>query len=168
MSDLSRRELLTCAGLFDWQTILVGSVTELFSWPLSIDSWPLRAMARIRRRRQSLAAIIDGPGKRGRDGAEFGFQAGVVRSGIAGVQQFPCACPLGPGLPEAGRHDGLDRSRGEEVLAGGDLDPDVDGGELAFSVPEIGLLGAGGRRAVMVAQVSSSMCQACSACRRAW
>jgi hypothetical protein len=51
------------------------------------------------------------------------------------------------------------------VLAGCELDPDVDGGELAFPVSEVGLLGAGGRRAVMLVQVSSSMCQVCSACR---
>ena len=40
--------------------------------------------------------------------------------------------------------DGFDRVRGEVVLAGGELDPDVDGGDLALAVPEVRPLRAGG------------------------
>jgi hypothetical protein len=37
---------------------------------------------------------------------------------------------------------GFDGSGGEAVLAGGDLDPDVDGGDLTLAVAELGFLGA--------------------------
>ena len=36
-----------------------------------------------------------------------------------------------------GLADGFDRARGEVVLAGGELNPHVDGSNLALAVPEV-------------------------------
>ncbi len=51
-----------------------------------------------------------------------------------------------PGLLDFWGLGGLDGSGGEVVLAGGDLDPDVDGGDLAFPVAELGPLRTGDGR----------------------
>jgi hypothetical protein len=80
---------------------------------------------------------------------------------VAGVRQFPCTCPLGPGFPQAGRRDGLDGPRGEEVLAEVNWAQTQMEASWRFRSPRSGCWwpGAGGSRAVMLAQVSSSMCQ---------
>ena len=51
-----------------------------------------------------------------------------------------------PGLLDLWGLGGLDGSGGEVVLAGGDLDPDVDGGDLAFPVAELWPLRTGDGR----------------------
>ena len=47
-----------------------------------------------------------------------------------------------PGFLDLGWLGGLDWAGREVVLAGGDLNPDVDGGDLALAVSEFGALGA--------------------------
>src|SRR6266568_3834678 len=44
-----------------------------------------------------------------------------------------------PGILELRELDGLDRPGCEQVLALSEADPDVDGGQLAFKVAEVGL-----------------------------
>jgi hypothetical protein len=76
---------------------------------------------------------------------EFGFEAGVV--GAVALEQVPDRVPpVLPGLLNLWGLGGLNGSGGEVVLAGGELDPDVDGGDLSFPVAEFGLLRAGDGR----------------------
>jgi hypothetical protein len=47
--------------------------------------------------------------------------------------------PFLPGFLDLGGLDSLDGAGREVLLAGGDLDPDVDGRDLALAVAEFGL-----------------------------
>ena len=76
-----------------------------------------------------------GTGPAGTGPAPAGTIPGPAGSGRwtpSRVEDGPLVCGLG----------GFDRSGGEVVLAGGDLDPDVDGGDLTLAVAEFGFLGA--------------------------
>jgi hypothetical protein len=67
---------------------------------------------------------------------EFSFEAGIAGAWGAGVHPGPDGVPLPPFpvLLDLGRLGGFDGARGEVVLAGGELYPDVDGGGLALAV----------------------------------
>jgi hypothetical protein len=88
---------------------------------------------------------VDSPAKRDCEGAEFSSEAGIAGAWGAAVHPGPDGVPL-PAFPvhlDLGMLNGFDRARGEVVLAGGELDPDVDGGDLALAVPEVRPLRAG-------------------------
>jgi hypothetical protein len=90
---------------------------------------------------------VDRPGERGSEGVELGLEAGVVTARAAALHEVPDRVLPGlPGLLNFWGLGGLDGSGGEVVRARGDLDPGVDGGDLAFPVTQLGLLRAGDGR----------------------
>ncbi len=89
----------------------------------------------------------DRSGERGREGVELGLEAGVVGARAAALHEVPDRVTSQfPGLLDFWGLGGLDGSGSEVVFAGGDLDPDVDGGDLAFPVAELGPLRTGDGR----------------------
>jgi hypothetical protein len=92
----------------------------------------------------SLVWGVNRSGERGREGVEFGLEAGVVGAGSAALHEVPDRVSSQfPGLLDFWGLGGLDGSGGKAVLAGGDLDPGVNGGDLAFPVTELWSLRAG-------------------------
>src|SRR2546430_5216643 len=95
----------------------------------------------------SLVPGVNRCGELGGEGLELGLEAGVVGARAAALHEVPDRVSSQfPGLPDFWRLGGLDGSGGEVVLARGDLDPDVDGGDLAFPVAELGPLRTGDGR----------------------
>src|ERR1035441_9391149 len=82
-----------------------------------------------------------------RCGASIVLASEAARGRAAALHEVPDRVPPGlPGLLNFWGLGGLDGSGGEVVLARGDLDPGVDGGDLAFPVTQLGLLRAGDGR----------------------
>ena len=94
--------------------------------------------------RGSVVSDVDRSGQRGSEGVELNLEAGVVGAGMFAPHQVPDRVPSElSGFLDFWGLGVLDRSGGEVVLAGGDLNPNVDGGDLAFSAPNSGRCGPG-------------------------
>jgi hypothetical protein len=94
-----------------------------------------------------MVSDVDCSGEQGCEGVELDLEAGVVGAGTVALDQVPDRVPPElPGFVDFWGLGGLDWSGGEVVLTGGDLNPNVDGGDLAFPVPGLGSLRAGDRR----------------------